>query len=47
MSHELIIIDKVTVDVSHEDLTIKCTAKPCSWLTALQVARIVWKYLRT
>lgn len=46
MSHDLIIIDKVTVDIGHEDLTITCKAKPCSRLNSLQVIRVVWRYLR-
>lgn len=46
MSHELIIIDKVAVDVGHEDLKIVCKGKPCSRLNALHVLSVVWKYLR-
>lgn len=47
MSHELIILERVTVDVGHDDLKISCKAKPCSRLSALQVLRIVWRYLRS
>lgn len=47
MSHELIILERVTVDVGHDDLKISCKAKPCSRLSALQVLGIVWRYLRS
>lgn len=47
MSHDLIIIDKVIVDVGHDDLKITCKTKPCSRLNALQVIRLVWTYLRS
>lgn len=47
MSHDLIIIDNITVDVGHEDLKVTCKSKPCSRLSALQVIGIVWRYLRS
>lgn len=46
MSHEPIILDKVTVDVGHDELKITCKG-PCSRLSALQIVGIVWRYLRS